>query len=249
MALLSLKNVSLTYHTKDGQTDALGGINIDVERGEFAAIVGPSGCGKTTILSLAAGLLPVSGGEIMLDGKKVERPGGDVGYCLQRDSLFEWLTIEKNTELGLKVQKKLTDDTRQYAQNLLEKYGLKDFAKAYPNQLSGGMRQRAALIRTLAFRPKILLLDEPFSALDYQTRLEVAADVGSIIKQEAITTVLVTHDIAEAITLADRVYILTPRPATVKAVVDIKLGGNSFDRRANKEFGAYFDRIWKDLQT
>lgn len=249
MALLELKNVSLSYHTKAGQTDALGGIDIAVERGEFVAIVGPSGCGKTTILSLVAGLMKPSGGEILLDGAVVERPGGDVGYCLQRDSLFEWLTIEKNAVIGLKMQKKLTDDTRRYAADLLEKYGLKEFAKAYPNQLSGGMRQRAALIRTLAFRPKMLLLDEPFSALDYQTRLEVAADVGNIIKQEHLTALLVTHDISEAITLASRVYILTPRPAKVKKIVPIRLEGNSLERRADKDFGKYFDAIWKDLQT
>ena len=249
MPLLSLRNISLSYHTKSGQTDALAGINLDVERGEFVAVVGPSGCGKTTILSVIAGLLAPTGGEILLDNKPVVKPCGDIGYCLQHDSLFEWLTIEKNVLIGLKVQKKLTGESRTYAMSLLAKYGLAEFANAYPHQLSGGMRQRAALIRTLAFKPKLLLLDEPFSALDYQTRLEVAADVGNIIRQEGLTAVLVTHDISEAITLASRVCILSPRPATVKKFVDIKLKGDSLARRANKDFGEYFDAIWKDLQT
>ena len=248
MPLLSLKNVSLSYHTKQGQTDALGGVNLDIENGEFVAIAGPSGCGKTTILSIVAGLLK-SRGEVLLDGKQITAPSGDVGYCLQRDSLFEWLTIEKNAEIGLKIQNKLSDENNKYAADLLKKYGLKDFAKSYPSQLSGGMRQRAALIRTLAFRPKILLLDEPFSALDYQTRLEVAADVSDIIKQENMTALLVTHDISEAIALASRVVILSPRPACVRKIVDIDMPGNPLERRKDKDFSKYFDEIWKDLQV
>lgn len=247
MPLLSLKKVSLSYHTKNGQTDALGDINLDVECGEFVAIVGPSGCGKTTILSIVAGMLKAHG-QVLLDGKQVTAPSGDVGYCLQRDSLFEWLTIEKNAVVGLKTQKKFDEKSNEYAHKLLEKYGLKEFERAYPSQLSGGMRQRASLIRTLAFRPKILLLDEPFSALDYQTRLEVAADVSDIIKQEKMTALLVTHDISEAIALATRVVILTPRPAVVKRIVNIDIDGNPLERRKNKNFAAYFDEIWKDLQ-
>lgn len=248
MPLLSLENVALSYHTKQGQTNALDDINLSVERGEFASIVGPSGCGKTTILSVIAGLIKPTG-RVLLDGNVVTKPTGDIGYCLQRDSLFPWLTVEKNVLVGLKLQKKLNDKSKEYAYELLEKYGLKDFAKSYPSQLSGGMRQRVALIRTLAFKPKILLLDEPFSALDFQTRLEVANDVGSIIKQEQLTALLVTHDISEAITLSTKVFILTPRPAKIKKIVNIDMQGDSLERRSSDDFGKYFDTIWQDLKV
>ena len=174
--LLTLDGVALSYHTREGETEALKSVSFSARSGEFLSIVGPSGCGKTTILSVVAGLLRPTAGQVLLGGKPVGSPDGEVGYMLQRDTLFEWLTVSANTLLGLRVQKKLTEESRAYAMSLIEKYGLSEFADAYPTRLSGGMRQRAALVRTLAFRPRLLLLDEPFSALDFQTRSDVAVD-------------------------------------------------------------------------
>lgn len=247
--MLCLDNVSLSYHTAEGETEALRGVSFRASEGEFLAIVGPSGCGKTTILSVVAGLLKPTAGSVTLDGQRVVAPSGNVGYMLQKDTLFEWLTISKNVELGLKIQKKLTAESSAYAHSLLEKYGLGEFADHYPAQLSGGMRQRAALIRTLAFRPKILLLDEPFSALDFQTRLNVAENVGGILKKEGVTTLLVTHDIAEAVSLAERVLVLTPRPAVVKTVFDVPLEGSPLERREREAFNDLTNEIWKELKV
>lgn len=247
--ILTLDNISLSYHTKDGETEALREISFAVRRGEFVAIVGPSGCGKTTILSVVAGLLKPTAGTVTLDGKNVTAPGEDVGYMLQKDNLFEWLTISKNVELGLKIQKKLTDENKAYAHALLEKYGLKEFAEHYPGQLSGGMRQRAALIRTLAFRPKILLLDEPFSALDFQTRLSVGEDVGEIIREEHVTALFVTHDISEAASLAARIIVLSPRPAVIKKIFDVSLTGTVSARRQQVEFTELTNAVWKELSV
>lgn len=249
MEALSMKGVSLTYQTLEGETQALKDININIKSGDFVAIIGPSGCGKTTILSLIAGLIKPSSGEILVEGNTVKGTGGDVGYMLQRDQLFEWRTIESNVFLGLEVQKNLNEETKTYAVNLLKKYGLGDFLKHLPNQLSGGMRQRAALIRTLSYRPKILLLDEPFSALDYQTRLNVEDDVHNIIKSEKKTAILVTHDISEAISLADKIIVLTPRPATVKHIYEIDIDAPPLARREDKRFPIWFDKIWKDISV
>lgn len=205
--MLEFKNISYTYHTKEGETTAVSNLNFTVENGQFVSVIGPSGCGKTTILSLAAGLLSPSAGEVV-------RGEGEFGYMLQRDALFPWRTVEGNIFLPLEVKKRNTPEKRKRAVELAEKYGLKDFLKKTPSQLSGGMRQRVALIRTLAAEPEILLLDEPFSALDYQTRLEVCDDVQRIIKSEKKTALLVTHDISEAIALSDKVVVLSTRPAT-----------------------------------
>ncbi len=205
MEILKIEDVSLIYQTNEAETEALKDVNISIEEGEFVAVIGPSGCGKTTVLSLIAGLMRPTRGAIYLDGKKIDKPVGDIGY------MFSWRTILSNTLLGPELQGKKTPEAVAYAEELIEKYGLGEFKKAYPRQLSGGMRQRAALIRTLAYRPKILLLDEPFSALDYQTRLSVCDDVHRIIKSEKKTAVLVTHDISEAISLADRIVVLSPR--------------------------------------
>lgn len=248
--ILRLDNVSLRYQTRAEETVAIENVGFSINEGEFVAIVGPSGCGKTTLLSLIGGLIKPSTGTITLEGKQITKPGGDIGYMLQHDTLFEWRTIEKNITLGLEVQKTLSPQTKSYALELLDKYGLKDFKKHYPNQLSGGMRQRAALIRTLAFRPKLLLLDEPFSALDFQTRLKVCDDVHSIIKKENKTALLVTHDISEAVSLADRIIILSRRPAVIKNIYTIDIEGDTpLKRRESKQFGSWFDTIWKEISS
>lgn len=249
MEMLSIKDISLTYQTPESETHALKNVSFKVNEGEFVSLVGPSGCGKTTILSLTAGLIKPTSGEILVDGKRLNGKAGDkVGYMLQRDQLFEWRTIRDNVMLGLEIQKKKTPENVEYADNLLNKYGLKDFTKHYPGQLSGGMRQRVALIRTLAFRPKILLLDEPFSALDFQTRLSVCDDVFSIIRSENKTALLVTHDISEAVSLSDRVIVLSPRPAAVKKTFTIDIDAPTpLKRREDPGFSGWFDRIWKEV--
>lgn len=248
--LLEIKNLKLIYHSKQGENEALSDININVKNGELISIVGPSGCGKTTILSLISGLIKPSGGEILLEGEKLDAKQNKVGYMFQKDHLFEWLTIWKNVCLGLDITKTKTTENEQRVNDLLEKYGLSNFKESKPKQLSGGMRQRVALIRTLALNPKLLLLDEPFSALDYQTRLLVGDDVHKIIKQEKQTAILVTHDISEAISLSDRVVVLTNRPAKVKKIIDIPFKNeNPLLRRENKEFSQVFDKVWKELVT
>ena len=247
MEILRMENVSLTYQTVKEETIALSDVSFNIEEGEFVAIVGPSGCGKTTILSIIGGLMPASEGRVLLEGKPIDRPSSQIGYMLQHDTLFEWRTIEKNVTLGLEIQKNSISEGKAYADELLEKYGLEKFKKHYPNQLSGGMRQRAALIRTLAFRPKLLLLDEPFSALDFQTRLSVCDDVYSIIKKENKTALLVTHDISEAVSLADRIIVLSNRPATVKNIYTIDIDKTPLARREDDKFGKWFDKIWKEI--
>lgn len=248
--ILKLENVSLIYHTKDDEIVALKNVSFSVYENEFVAIVGPSGCGKTTILSLISGLLKPSSGKILIDGKIINKTHGEIGYMLQRDHLFEWRTIWKNIMLGLELQHKTKDKNLvNKAKNLMKKYGLESFKNKKPSQLSGGMRQRAALIRTLATNPKILLLDEPFSSLDFQTRLNLCDSVSEIIKNEKKTAILVTHDISEAISMADRIIILTARPGTVKRVVEINLKnlGTPFKRRESDIAHKLFDDIWKDL--
>lgn len=246
--LLEFKNVSLTYQTINDEIEAIKGLNFYCNDGEFVSIIGPSGCGKTTILSMVAGLLKPSGGKIVIDGEEVNKSNSNLGYMLQKDQLFPWRTIEKNVILPLEIQRKINNKNIDYANALIDKYGLKDFKKNYPSQLSGGMRQRAALIRTLVPDPKILLLDEPFSALDYQTRLTVCDDVYKIIKAEKKTAVLVTHDISEAISMSDKIIVLTARPAQVKSIFKPQLNGNSpLQKRESKDFGLLFEKIWREL--
>ncbi len=251
MEILRLDSVGLTYFSKNGETQALKDISFSVDDGEFVSIVGPSGCGKTTILSVISGLLQPTAGQVSIEGNDVDSGSKIAGYMFQKDLLFEWRTIVKNIYLGLEIQGIKNQENKDYANELLSKYGLVDFKNKYPSQLSGGMRQRVALIRTLALQPKILLLDEPFSALDYQTRINVCEDVSQILRQEKKTTILVTHDIAEAITLSDRVIVLTDRPATIKKVYDIDLKEYSspFKKRESNKFNGYFDAIWRDLQS
>jgi NitT/TauT family transport system ATP-binding protein len=241
--VLRFDNVSMHYHSKQGETVALKDVNFSVSEGEFVAIIGPSGCGKTTLLSLAAGLLNPTKGKVVSDGCSF-------GYMLQKDELFPWRTIEKNIFLPLEIKKRNTAENRQRALALAEKYGLKQFLKNYPSSLSGGMRQRAALIRTLAVDPDVLLLDEPFSALDYQTRLSVCDDVYKIIRSEKKTALLITHDISEAISVADKIFVLSRRPASV--VAQHSLGfteAEPLKRRENKEFSRWFEILWKELNT
>lgn len=259
--LLKIDNLKQTYHSSRGETEAIRNISFDVFDGEFVAIVGPSGCGKTTILNIIGGLLPKSEGKILLDGKEIYENNikkqnfhNDIGYMFQKDHLFEWRTIFENVKLGLELDKKLSKQDKKekekYILQLLEKYGLIDFKSKYPRELSGGMRQRVALIRTLALNPKILLLDEPFSALDFQTRLNVCDDISNIINTEHKTAILVTHDISEAISLADKVIILTKRPAEIKKIVNIDLreSGLPLKRRENKNFSKYFEEIWSNIK-
>ncbi|MBR2970447.1 MAG: ABC transporter ATP-binding protein [Clostridia bacterium] len=250
MEILKMDNVSLTYQTVESETKAIENLSLVVEDGEFIALVGPSGCGKTTILSLASGLIKPTGGTVTLMGKVVDRPSADTGYMLQRDMLFEWRTIERNVLLGPEIRRSLDAERRAEAEELLKKYGLWEFRKHYPNQLSGGMRQRAALIRTLALWPKLLLLDEPFSALDFQTRLSVCNDVHKIIKSEKKTALLVTHDISEAVSLADKIVVLSQRPATVKSTFTIDLDAPTpLKRRESAGFTKWFDTVWKEVSV
>lgn len=251
-----LDNVRLIYHEPHAETLAIDDISLAIERGEFTAIVGPSGCGKTTLLSMLAGILKPSSGEVEVLGKKLYenktqkslRVSNDTGYMLQRDNLLDWRTIEENVLLGLEIKHMLNDETRQYARELLFRYGLADFMKLYPRQLSGGMRQKVALIRTLVFRPSLLLLDEPFSALDFQTRLLLADEVNTIIRSEGCTAVLVTHDISEAISMCDRVAVLTARPASVRREIDISLTGQTpLERRNDSRFKDYFNTVWREM--
>lgn len=247
--LLSVKNVDYFYQTKDNEIKALEGLNFDVQKKSFASLVGPSGCGKTTILSLIAGLLTPSSGEITLDGKKVEKSSGLVGYMFQRDHLFEWRTIWQNVTLGLEIQRQNKDEEKlERANDLLKKYDLYNFKNKKPHQLSGGMRQRVALIRTLMLQPQLLLLDEPFSALDFQTRLLVCDDVFNIIKTEQKTALLVSHDISEALSMSDRIIVLTKRPATTKEIIDLNLSGKTpLKKREDSQFGKHFEAIWRSL--
>lgn len=241
--ILKIKNLKKIYHTKRQETLAVENFSFELKQGEFVAIVGPSGCGKSTILSILCGLEKKSSGNIILNDN------AKIGYMLQNDALFEWRNILHNCLLGLEINKNLTEENKNYVLSLLKNYGLYDFKDSFPNNLSGGMRQRVALIRTLATKPDILLLDEPFSALDYQTRLSVSNDVYQIIKKENKSAIMVTHDLAEAISMADRIIVLTKRPGTIKSIYDINLTNKStpINNRRAKEFSYYYDMIWKDI--
>lgn len=241
--VLSIKKLKKIYHTKDGETKAVEDFSFDLKEGEFVAIVGPSGCGKSTILSVLCGLEEKSDGEINL------KKDSNVGYMLQQDSLFEWRNILDNCLLGLEINKSLNDNSKKRVIDLLNTYGLKDFIYSYPDNLSGGMRQRVALIRTLATNPDLLLMDEPFSALDYQSRLAISDDIYNILKKEKKTMIMVTHDIAEAISMCDKVIVLSNRPATIKSIYEIKLENKTtpINNRKDKNFSYYYDKIWKDI--
>jgi NitT/TauT family transport system ATP-binding protein len=249
---LEVHGVSYSYHSLEGETLALSDISFTADNGEFLAIVGPSGCGKSTLLSLLSGLLTPDTGEILIDGVPQSDSRSNIGYMLQRDHLFEWRTIMGNAELGLEIQRKLDSSSKEKLHQMLHTYGLGSFEQAKPSELSGGMRQRAALVRTLALEPDLLLLDEPFSALDYQTRLSVCDDISSIIKSTHKTAILITHDLSEAISVADRVIVLTSRPGRLKAIVPVSFGDENLGplmRRNKPEFSVYFNQVWKELQN
>lgn len=241
----------MKYVNKTGEIVALAEINLQVAPEEFVAILGPSGCGKSTILSLIAGMLHPSRGRIAIGGIPVSGTSPVVGYMMQHDHLLEWRTIRDNALLGLEVRGLMDPKRREDARAMLERYGLGGFINRYPSELSGGMRQRAALARTLLMEPEILLLDEPFSALDYQTRLQLEEEMARILKQEHKTVILVTHDIAEAIAMADRILVLSARPGRVKAEYPIVLSGKDgspFAARQAPEFREYFKAIWNVLE-
>ena len=248
--LLEIRDVSLSYHTATGETPALSHLTFQLMPGEFLAVVGPSGCGKSTLLNLICGLLTTEEGSVLMNDTPPSPGDSRIGYMLQKDHLLEWRTIYQNVILGLEIRGLLTREKQNDIEHMLCTYGLDKFRNAHPSQLSGGMRQRAALIRTLALKPDLLLLDEPFSALDYQTRLNVSDDIGCILKKESKPAILVTHDISEAISMADRVVILTKRPATVARIIPIKLGLTDRTPLASRnapEFKSYFNLIWKEL--
>ena len=241
MEILNILNLTKTYHNIKGEVKALDDLNFNLNKGEFISIVGPSGCGKSTILSILSGIEKDFGGKVI----KL----ATTGYMLQQDALFEWKNVYDNCLIGLEINNNLNEDTKNYVINLLDKYGLKDFKMYYPNNLSGGMRQRVALIRTLATKPDIILLDEPFSALDYQSRLKVSEDVFSILKKEDKSAIIVTHDIAEAITLSDRVIILSKRPAKIKKIMNINWDKKLSlkEKRNDPKFSIYYESIWKEI--
>lgn len=247
-SVAKLTNVSLVYHGIKQETEAVRNCSFEVKKGKFTALVGPSGCGKTSVLSMLAGIVKPSSGSVLVSGKPPDPRDNLTGYMLQRDHLLDWRTIEDNVILGLEVKGLLSDETRTYALELLDKCALSAFARHYPRQLSGGMRQKAALVRTLAFSPELLLLDEPFSALDYQTRLLLSGEVHSIIKRGGYTAVLVTHDISEAIAMSDRIIVFSSRPAHVRREIAVELDGGPMERRANREFNNYFDMVWSELE-
>ena len=243
MKILDINNLRKIYHTKNDEILAVDDFSYFLEEGEFVSIVGPSGCGKSTILSILCGLMDYSSGRITFCNNS------KLGYMLQEDSLFEFRNILDNCLIGLEINNTLNDKSKKYVENLLKTYGLYSFKDKYPDNLSGGMRQRVALIRTLATKPDILLLDEPFSALDYQTRLKVSNDVYNIIKKEKKSAIMVTHDIAEAVSMSDKVIVLTNRPSKIKNIYEIKLDNkrSPIDNRKDPKFNYYYDLIWKDI--
>lgn len=250
--ILKVKDIKKTYQSKNGEIEAIAGISFSAYEGEFISIIGPSGCGKSTLLSIIAGLEDKTEGEIYIDGELVSGVSPYIGYMLQKDSLLEWRTILNNVMLGLEIRNIRTKENEDYAIELLKKYGLYDFKDKYPVELSGGMRQRVALIRTLAVRPKILLLDEAFSALDSQTRMMVTNDIYSILREEKITALIVTHDISESISMSDKIYVLTKRPAKIKKshTIDFEMDGRTpINCRKSPKFSEYFDCLWKELDV
>ena len=248
--ILEVKNISKKYQNKEGEVQALKNVNFRVKKGEFVSIIGPSGCGKSTLLSIIAGLEDKSGGKIYIENEKIEGISSKIGYMLQKDCLLEWRNILNNTLFGLEIKGIKNAENVAYVEELLKKYSLYEFKNKYPSELSGGMRQRVALIRTLAVKPKILLLDEAFSALDYQTRIMVTNDIYSILRKEKITAIIVTHDISEAISMSDRVLVLSKRPGTIKDIhkIDFDIENRTpINCRQSPKFSQYFDVLWKEL--
>ncbi len=244
--ILEVSHLNKFYHDKNGEIEALKDVSFTIKDKEFVSIIGPSGCGKSTILSILSSLEKSSGGKINFKNNSCV-----IGYMLQKDFLFPWRTILENCLIGLEINNTLNEENKAYVVNLLNTYGLSEFINKYPDSLSGGMRQRVALIRTLAIKPDILLLDEPMSALDYQSRLAISDDIYRIIKKEGKTAIMVTHDLAEAISMSDRIIVLSKRPAIVKNIYDINLTDkkNPIHNRKAREFSYYYDMIWRDLDV
>ena len=242
--LLEIKNIKKYYHDSKGEILAIDNISLTIKENEFISIIGTSGCGKSTLLSILAGLINKSDGEIIYNKDNFK-----IGYMLQKDSLFPWRTILDNCLIGLEINNTLNEESKRRVINMLTKYGLKDFIYKYPDSLSGGMKQRVALIRTLATSPDILLLDEPLSALDYQTRLALSNDLYKIIKEEKKTAIMVTHDLAEAISMSDRIVVLSKRPSKIKKIVDVSYKNKKtpIENRKEKEFDNYYNLLWKEL--
>ena len=242
--LLNILHIKKNYITDKEEIEAIKDITLSIEKGEIVTIVGSSGCGKSSLLSILAGIEKATSGTFLF-----HKENPIIGYMLQSDALFPWLTVYENALIGLKISKKETLENKEYVKSLFRKYKLEEFMNKYPKELSGGMKQRVALIRTLAIKPDILLLDEPFSALDYQSRLAVSDDVYNIIKRENITTIMVSHDIAEAISMSDRIVVLSKRPCTIKKIYIVELENkqNPIENRKAKEFSDYYNKIWKDL--
>ena len=245
--ILKVENLCCKYQAANGEVEALRNVCFSIKKGEIVGIIGPSGCGKSTLLSIIAGLEAATSGSVLISGKKSDGINGSVGYMMQTDNLLEWRTIYKNILLGLEIRGENTAQNAEYAENLLRRYELYEFRDKYPVQLSGGMRQRASLIRTLAVRPEILLLDEAFSALDYQTRLKVSHDVWTILREQNMTTLMVTHDIPEAISMCDRVIVLSKRPATVRNIHTVDISASPMLRRNDSRFSGYFKLLWEEI--
>lgn len=251
MSTLQLKNVSMGYLSKREATLALKSISLTASKGEFLSIIGPSGCGKTTLLSIIAGLLKPTSGVVSITDYDSSSDQSSIGYMLQQDYLFPWHTIEENVILGLKIQGTYTKETRDKALDWLEQMGLIDKKNVYPNELSGGMRQRVALCRMLATNPSLMLLDEPFSALDYQTKLKLEDLVFQTLKTENKTAILVTHDIGEAIAMSDRIILLSPRPGKVHRIFHIPkelAEALPFDARSHEQYNELFQLVWKEME-
>ncbi|MED4223881.1 ABC transporter ATP-binding protein [Neobacillus cucumis] len=252
MSFLMVQDIHHTYFTKASVTTALSDISLTVEEGEFVSFLGPSGCGKTTLLSIISSLLKPTQGTVLLENKPVSTSKNEIGYMLQQDYLFPWKTIEENILLGLKLSKQLNENTKTAALDLLEQIGLKGVEKQLPKQLSGGMRQRVALVRTLATEPKLLMLDEPFSALDYQTKLKLEDLVSQTIDEFGKTAILVTHDIGEAIAMSDRIFLFSAKPGKIHKIFEMpkelkKL--SPFEARNHEAFQGIFQTIWKELES
>ncbi|MEG1256166.1 ABC transporter ATP-binding protein [Clostridium sp.] len=250
MNRVEVKDIYMNYHTLTAETVALKDINFSVEGGEFVSIVGPSGCGKSTLLNIIAGIVKASSGEILIDGQVQNGYSNKLGYMFQKDQLFEWLTVFENVSIGLKIKKAMNEESKVKLEKLLKNYNLWEFKDHYPRQLSGGMRQRVSLIRTLALDPEVLLLDEPFSALDYQTRLNVSDEIYEIIKREGKTAIMVTHDISEAVSMSSKIVVLSKRPAVIKKIVNIEFDGEDLTPlkcREHSKFRVYFNDIWKEM--
>lgn len=251
-SILKAENLMIKYQSANGETLAVEDISFSVRKGEFISIVGPSGCGKSTILSALSGLLRPSSGSIYINSEKISTTSQKIGYMLQNDNLLPWRSIKSNVNFGLEIRNIKDNSNKEYADELLKKYGLYEFRDKYPSQLSGGMKQRVALIRTLAIKPEILLLDEAFSALDYQTRLLVTDDVYKILKNENMTTIMVSHDIPESISMSDRIIVLTERPAKIKNIFTVNFDIDDetpMKRRNHPKFSEYFNKIWKELDV